>query len=175
MEHWCVAQCAVGSQIDIRRQAPPSDCRSIVNVAPSSVRKRIVELQNTTSAISQNFANCGGRQREFGVSASDSRSLCRAGALSLVIPLPPARFPNPGNTQCGNAFGVAGVNWVVTCLSELDRQDIFDRFDQTVGGSSTVNLALSQLHLAVLTCPDDDSQRQQATFDCRISAAGSHR
>ncbi|MEO2012769.1 MAG: DUF1559 domain-containing protein [Fuerstiella sp.] len=66
---------------------------------------------------------------------------------------PPTRATHSAATQ----VGVARVNWVVTCLSELDRQDIFDRFDQTVGISSTVNLALAQLHLAVLTCPDDDS------------------
>ena len=61
-----------------------------------------------------------------GVAATASAPMMgwRLSAGGKFIPLPPSVSPNAGNTRCGNAGGVAGVNWVVTCLSELDRQDV---------------------------------------------------
>lgn len=70
-----------------------------------------------------------------------------------------------GVWQPGGSFGRQLRNWVVDILSELDRQDIFDRWDHTRAHDSTVrgpdglsNRDLMQQYvLNVLTCPDDDT------------------
>ncbi|APZ96190.1 DUF1559 domain-containing protein [Fuerstiella marisgermanici] len=56
-------------------------------------------------------------------------------------------------------------NWVVDILSELDRQDIFDRWnfddkhDGTVDGPGGINnrQLISEYNMSILSCPDDPS------------------
>jgi len=104
-------------------------------------------VQNARAAARR--TQCLSRLRQIGIAATASATKLggRIPAYGKYVPIPPSVSPNAGNIECGNAGGIAGVNWVVSCLSELDRQNIFDRFDQTVGSSSTANVALSQLHL----------------------------
>ena len=72
---------------------------------------------------------------------------------------------NSGVWQPGGFFGRQLKNWVVDILGELDRQDIFDRWDHTRehdsaydGADGLSNRDLIQLYtLDVLTCPDDDT------------------
>ncbi|MCP4169363.1 MAG: DUF1559 domain-containing protein [Fuerstiella sp.] len=53
--------------------------------------------------------------------------------------------------------GNAGINWVVECLPELDRQDLFDRWQRTIPAGSSANVSLARIHLSILACPDDSS------------------
>ena len=73
------------------------------------------------------------------------------------IPPPPnsdGTPPTPHEVECAP---LGGVNWVVNCLGELDRQDIFLRWNMEGNITDPGNLALGQAALAVLTCPDDES------------------
>ena len=74
-----------------------------------------------------------------------------------------------GDTQASSGSWTPGAaqlkSWVVDILSELDRQDLFDRWDHnqkhdstTVGIDGISNKALMQdFELNVLICPDDSS------------------
>lgn len=65
----------------------------------------------------------------------------------------------------GSTIGGQLKSWVVDILGELDRQDIFDRWDHqrkhdstTIGDSGTSNRNLIRdYELSVLICPDDNS------------------
>lgn len=74
---------------------------------------------------------------------------------------------NNGSWRTGGRHGAPLKNWVVEILSELDRQDIYDRWDQTrrhdstfdgPGGLSNQDL-MSGFVLPVLTCPDDPTSQ----------------
>ncbi len=68
-----------------------------------------------------------------------------------------------GTTWSGGASHLK--NWVVDILSELDRQDLYDRWDHdrvhdstTMGPDGISNRDLTQQYvMAVLTCPDDET------------------
>jgi prepilin-type N-terminal cleavage/methylation domain-containing protein/prepilin-type processing-associated H-X9-DG protein len=63
------------------------------------------------------------------------------------------RFPASGSFgQTGNHH-----NWVLDITPWLERQDIWERWDKNQPLSSPTNQPLSELHLAVLTCPSDIS------------------
>ncbi len=75
-------------------------------------------------------------------------------------------FQNAGGIwQSGGPIGAQMKSWVVHVLSELDRQDIFDRWDHdekhdstNLGDDGVSNLNLIQNYsLSVLTCPDDET------------------
>lgn len=66
----------------------------------------------------------------------------------------PAATPGP---RIAPTLNSPGVNWVVSILSELDRQDLWDRWDRNAITETDANLALSRTTLAVLACPDDPS------------------
>ena len=69
-------------------------------------------------------------------------------------------------------------NWVVDILSELDRQDIYDRWDHTREHDSTTagpdgisNFDLiNNYSLAVLTCPDDESAQGPGALSYVVNA-----
>ena len=108
---------------------------------------------------------CLNRLRNVGLAvignATKMNGKIPAYAKFVPIPPPPGTPANAGNTECENSGGTAGTNWVVTCLAEMDRQDIFDRWDNAASASSTVNVSLGQTKMAVLVCPDDDSAVDQ--------------
>ena len=77
---------------------------------------------------------------------------------------------NAGVWQSGGTIGAQLKSWVVDILAELDRQDIFDRWDHRrkhdstfagPGGLSNRDLIRNYV-LTVLTCPDDDTARDTA-------------
>jgi prepilin-type N-terminal cleavage/methylation domain-containing protein len=73
--------------------------------------------------------------------------------------LPPGNpNPTPHQIECAP---LGGVNWVVDCLGELDRQDLFDRWDFAAPVTDPGNTALGKTHMPVLACPDDESAFQQ--------------
>lgn len=74
-------------------------------------------------------------------------------------------FVNNGNWQNGGSSGFPLRNWVVDILSELDRQDIFDRWNHdyhyrqlSIGSRGLSNRDLMENYtLKVLLCPSDQS------------------
>lgn len=94
---------------------------------------------------------------------------------AFAVKDPSHRFPaygtwgddlrNNGRWRTGGRIGSPLKSWVVDILSELDRQDIYDRWDHqrrhdstyaASGGLSNVEL-MNQYTLPVLTCPGDES------------------
>ena len=84
----------------------------------------------------------------------------RIPAYGRFTPILPVGVTNPTPHQIECA-PLGGVNWVVDCLGELDRQDIFDRWNFTAPVADPSNTALGRLSLEVLTCPEDDSAHLQ--------------
>ncbi len=85
----------------------------------------------------------------------------RIAAYGKYIPVPPPGVSNPTPHQVECA-PMGGVNWVVTCLAELDRRDLYDRWDFQAAPFATTNTVLGQTSIGVLTCPDDESAFQVA-------------
>lgn len=75
------------------------------------------------------------------------------GRFTPILP-PGTSNPTPHQIECAP---LGGVNWVVDSLAELDRQDLFDRWNFAAPVADPTNTALGSVYLPVLTCPDDDS------------------
>jgi len=71
------------------------------------------------------------------------------------------RFPALGVYTGGVSPGVGNAvplrSWVVEILSQMDRRDISDRWDNSLGWNSGINATLNQTYVGVLACPDDQS------------------
>lgn len=71
------------------------------------------------------------------------------------------KFPALGVYTQGGSPGVANAtplrSWIVEILSQMDRRDISDRWDNNLGWNSGVNATLNQTYVGVLACPDDQS------------------
>lgn len=69
------------------------------------------------------------------------------------------RFPALGVYTAGLSPGVGNAvplrSWVVEILSQMDRRDISDRWDNNLGWNSGINSTLNQTYVGVLACPDD--------------------
>lgn len=72
------------------------------------------------------------------------------------IPVLPSGVSNPSPTQVG-CQPLGTVNWVVECLGELGREDLYNRWNFQALPNDPGNEALGRTSLDVLTCPDDDS------------------
>lgn len=66
--------------------------------------------------------------------------------------------PTPHEIKCAP---VGGVNWVVDCLAEMDRRDLYDRWNFQAPPGDPGNRSLGQTYLKVLACPDDESAFSQ--------------
>ncbi len=81
-----------------------------------------------------------------------------AGHFRKIMPASSMCPPGtPEEITLARLGGSAGINWVVECLPELDRQDIFDRWKRAIPVGSPANVSLAKIHLSVLACPDDSS------------------
>ncbi len=81
-----------------------------------------------------------------------------AGRFIQVLPGWPACPPGgPDEIILTRVGGIAGHNWVVDCLAELDRRDLYDRWQSEISPDSAANAGIAQMHLSVLSCPDDES------------------
>ncbi len=71
------------------------------------------------------------------------------------------RFPALGVYTQGGSPGVGNAvplrSWVVEILSQMDRRDISDRWDNNLGWNTGINTTLNQTYVGVLACPDDQS------------------
>lgn len=113
-------------------------------------------IQNARSAARR--VQCLNNIRNVGIAvlANATKRKDQIPAYGRFVPVPPVGIPNPTPHQIECAQ-LGGVNWVVDCLGELDRVDIFDRWNMTAPLADPGNLALGQMSLPVLTCPDDES------------------
>ncbi len=73
-------------------------------------------------------------------------------AYGHFIPVVPSGVSNPSPSQLGCA---PVINWVVECLPELDRSDLYERWNFQVNPTDPNNLAVGSVNVPVLTCPDD--------------------
>lgn len=135
----------------------------VISIIATLMSLILPAVQNARAAARR--TQCLNRMRNvsLAVVGNTTKMNGRIPAYAKFVPIPPAPGTpaNAGNTGCGNSGGAAGTNWVVTCLAEMDRQDIFDRWDNTAASGSTVNVSLGQTRLSVLVCPDDDSAVDQ--------------
>jgi prepilin-type N-terminal cleavage/methylation domain-containing protein len=76
------------------------------------------------------------------------------------FPVAPAGVTNPSPYQLRCA-PVGMVNWVVECLPEMGRSDLYDRWNFEALPGDPGNVALGRTNVEVLTCPDDDSAFDQ--------------
>lgn len=127
---------------------------AIIATLMSLLLPAIMQSHQTVSRV-----QCLNRLRQLGLAVynSGTKNGGQIPAYGRLVPLPPGTGANPGNTEYGNAGGDAGVNWVVALLSELDRQNVYDRFDQSAGAAADANLSLATMHMPILVCPADDS------------------
>jgi len=56
---------------------------------------------------------------------------------------------------------LGSVNWFVDCLSEVDRQDLSDRWNFSAPMADPGNAELGRIYLDVLACPGYESAFQQ--------------
>ena len=83
----------------------------------------------------------------------------RVAAYGKFTPIiPPGGATDPHAIECAP---LGGMNWVTQILSEVDRRDIWDRWEKSgvfpPGDPANPNLALGQTVLDVMTCPDDNT------------------
>lgn len=132
----------------------------VISIIATLMSLILPAVQNARAAARR--IQCQNNLRNVGtaVLANASKRKNRIPAYGRFVPVPPPGVSNPTPHQIECA-PLGGVNWVVDCLSELDRQDLFDRWNFTAPVGDLGNLALGQTYLGVLACPDDDSAFQQ--------------
>lgn len=101
---------------------------------------------------------CMNNMRNVGIAvlANAAKRKDKIPGYGHFIPVLPVGIDNPTPSQIG-CQPLGGVNWVVECLAELDRTDLFDRWDFQALPEDPNNTALGQTYMQVLVCPDDES------------------
>lgn len=132
----------------------------VISIIATLMSLILPAVQNARAAARQ--MQCRNNLRNVGtaVLANATKRQDRIPAYGRFTPMPPPGVSNPTPHQIECA-PLGSVNWVVDCLSELDRQDLYDRWNFTAPVGDPGNAALGQIHLAVLACPDDASAFQQ--------------
>ena len=93
-----------------------------------------------------------------------------AGRFVKILPAAPACPPGgPDEITLERVGGIAGHNWIVDCLADLDRRDLYDRWQRNVSPASIENVAIAQVHLSILSCPDDQSATGSGAFSYVIN------
>jgi len=96
------------------------------------------------------------RNVTIAVLANTTKRQDRFPGYGHFTPVPPSGVSSPSPTQLACA-PLGMVNWVVECLGELDRQDLYERWNFSALPGDPGNVALGQTAVSVLTCPDDDT------------------
>lgn len=132
----------------------------VISIIATLMSLILPAIQNAREAARR--TQCLNNMRNVGtaVLANATKRNDQIPAYGRYTPIPPPGVanPTPHEVKCAP---LGGVNWVVDCLSEMDRQDIFDRWDTNAAVGDPGNTALGQMSLPLLTCPDDDSAFQK--------------
>lgn len=96
------------------------------------------------------------RNVSIAVQANTTKRRDRIPGYGHFVPVLPTGQTVASPSQLG-CQPLGECNWVVDCLGELDRRDLFDRWDfQALPGNAN-NRMLGSTVVKTLTCPDDDT------------------
>lgn len=133
----------------------------VISIIATLMSLILPAIQNARSAARR--TQCLNHLRQVGlavlqVTERQQGQFPASGHFRKVHPLVPSCPPGtPEEITLTRVGGAAGLNWVVECLPEFDRQDLFDRWVRAVPTGSQLNMVLAKTHISVLTCPDDSS------------------
>ena len=142
----------------------------VISIIATLMALILPAIQNAREAARR--TQCLNRMKNVGLAvlANAAKNKDQIPGYGKFVPVPPTSgTANAGNTGCGSVGGRAGVNWVVTCLSEMDRQDIFDRFDQTASSEAQQTSHLHKHRLKYLFVPMTP-RRQVSPGDSAMSS-----
>lgn len=145
----------------------------VISIIATLMSLILPAIQNARSAARR--TQCLNRIRQVGlavlqVTERQNGQFPCAGQFRKIPPASTACPPGtPEEFTLLRYGGAAGINWIVECLPELDRQDIYDRWQRDAPPTSTVNIPLAQVHLSILSCPDDDSATSGGTMSFVIN------
>lgn len=148
------------------RRLPTQNCRRraftliellvVISIIATLMSLILPAVQNARAAARRLECQNNLRNVSLAVHARATKQNGQFPAYGQFMPIPPPGIANPTPHQI-ECSPLGSVNWVVDCLPELDRQDIYDRWNFQAPVADPGNAALGQIALPVLTCPDDDS------------------
>jgi prepilin-type N-terminal cleavage/methylation domain-containing protein len=126
---------------------------SIISVLMSLI---LPAVQSARAAARR--VQCQNHIRQVGIAviANATKNKEKFPGYGHFFPVIPDGVTNPSPSQLGCA-PLGECNWVVDCLSEMDRADIWERWNFQALPGDPGNRELGSTNLAVSTCPDDDS------------------
>ena len=133
----------------------------VISIIATLMSLILPAIQNAREAARR--TECLNRMRQIGlaiqqVTTRHADQFPAAGHFETILPSSPRCPPGgPDEITLARVGGIAGHNWVVDCLSELDRRDLYDRWQYNSSPAGIENVAIAQMHLSVLSCPDDQS------------------
>lgn len=132
----------------------------VISIIATLMSLILPAVQNARSAARRLECQNNLRNVTLAVLAKTTNNKNQIPAYGRFLPIPPPGVsnPTPHEIECSP---VGSVNWVVDCLSELDRQDLHDRWNFQAPINDPGNAALGRFSLKVLTCPDDESAFEQ--------------
>lgn len=135
-------------------------------------------VQNARSAARR--TQCLNRIRQIGLGLHSNASKQANGQFPAYGTWGDAK--NASGTWQNSSNGRKLRNWVVDILPEIDRQDMFDRWDferehdsstAGIGGISNRDL-ISEFQMSILVCPDDESGDQAGALSYVVNSGYAH-
>ena len=132
----------------------------VISIIATLMSLILPAIQNARAAARR--TECLNNLRNVGtaVIANAAKRKNQIPAYGRFMPVLPAGVTNPTPHQIA-CSPLGSVNWVVDCLPEMDRLDIYDRWNFQAPWLDPGNAALGQIHLKTLVCPDDESSYEQ--------------
>lgn len=131
----------------------------VISIIATLMALLLPAIQNARRAARR--TQCLNRMRQVGlavmnVAERNGKQYPATGYFRKLIPSSPV-CPGGGPDEIivVRTGGIAGFNWVVDCLPDLDAVNLYDRWQRDIAESDGANVPLAQRHLSILTCPDD--------------------